>query len=115
MWTGHSICPKRFAQQISVARHERTHTGAKPYVCSMCAKRFRHQSSVAPLVRTHTGEKPYGCSRGLLDMREAVQAPEQRAPLVRIHTGEKPYGCSMCPKRFAQQSSVARHERTRTA
>ena len=52
----------RFSQKCTVAPHEPTHTGEKPYACLMCPMRFSQKSAVAPHERTHTGEKPYACS-----------------------------------------------------
>ena len=56
------MCPRRFRHKHHVVPHERTHTGEKPYACSMCPMRFAEKSHVVPHERTHTGEKPYACS-----------------------------------------------------
>ena len=41
----------------------RTHTGEKPYACTVCEYRAAQQSSLAYHMRTHTGEKPYACDK----------------------------------------------------
>ena len=56
------MCPMRFSDKSAVPRHERSHTGEKPYACSMCPVRFADKIDVAPHERAHTGEKPYACS-----------------------------------------------------
>ena len=52
----------------------RSHTGEKPYACSMCPWRFSDKSNVAPHERSHTGENPY-----MLDV-----PPGSRCPTVRM-------------------------------
>ena len=56
------MCPRMFTNKSEIAPHERTHTGEKPYACSMCPRMFSKNCHVAPHERTHTGEKPYACS-----------------------------------------------------
>ena len=48
------MCPRPFTNKIDFPQHERTHTGEKPYACSMCPKRFCEKAKVARHERTHT-------------------------------------------------------------
>uniref|UniRef100_UPI0014869F83 zinc finger protein 431-like n=1 Tax=Arvicanthis niloticus TaxID=61156 RepID=UPI0014869F83 len=70
-------------------RHERNHTGKKPYECNQYGKDFSSHSGLQIHERTHNGEKPYEC--GKCDKAFARSSHLQYHK--RTHTGEKPYEC----------------------
>ena len=55
-------CTITVSQKSKVAPHERTHTGEKPYACSMCPRRFAHESNVVQHERNHSGKQIYASS-----------------------------------------------------
>ena len=54
-------CDKFFSKPANVLKHERIHTGEKPYQCSYCDKAFSDSSAFYKHHRLHTGEKRHTC------------------------------------------------------
>lgn len=131
-----SVCGKFLNSRYSL-KHQRTHDGRKPYVCSVCEKSLLHNhtlvghqqrihtgertsmcmecgkslSSKYSLVehqRIHNGEKPYLCNACGKSFRHKQTFVGHR---LRIHTGERPYICAACGKSFIQASDHIRHQR----
>ena len=40
-----------------------SHTGEKPFACTVCEYRAAFKSSLTNHMRTHTGEKPFACTK----------------------------------------------------
>ncbi|XP_027272732.1 zinc finger protein 433-like isoform X2 [Cricetulus griseus] len=96
-----------FVGSSSHKKHERNHSGEKPYACRHCGKHFRHASSCNKHERKHTGKKPYECrhcGKAFFD-RSSQKRHEQ------VHTGEKPYACNLCGKAFTRSCTLIIHGR----
>lgn len=108
-----TICHKRFSEKNTLAQHKRTHTNEKPYVCDHpgCGKAFAVAGSLTIHKRTHTGEKPFKCPWP--DCNKAFSESSNLTKHQRIHTGERPFTCPFpgCEKSFSRPDQVTRHRK----
>jgi hypothetical protein len=105
LWHHCRFCEHAAKQKGNIKKHERTHTGERPFQCQYCDGTFTIRCTLVDHERTHTGERPYGC--GVCGARFA-----RRPDLViheRTHTGIKPYLCSACDYAAVQSSKVTKH------
>ena len=130
---------RKFQQKQKVLRHIQTHTGDRPYVCSVCHKRFSETSTLTQHMRTHTNERPYkcdfpGCNKsfsviGSLTIHKRTHTGDRpfKCPYpnchrqfsessnlnkhLRVHSGDKPFECPECKRRFSRPDQRARHRK----
>ncbi|ORY93598.1 hypothetical protein BCR43DRAFT_444598 [Syncephalastrum racemosum] len=100
---------KSFTQRQKVMRHIQTHTGDKPYQCTICKKRFSEANIMTQHMRIHTGEKPFRCPEEGCDRTFSISGALKIHR--RTHTGERPFTCKYtgCNKKFAESSNLTKH------
>ncbi|XP_013773149.2 uncharacterized protein LOC106458220 [Limulus polyphemus] len=103
-------CGKSFSRSDKVKAHQKTHTEERPFKCTECNYAAKDRGSLTKHLRTHSEEKPYKCQSCPYKCRSSSQLSVH----VRTHTGDKPFQCVLCDTRFKINSDLKRHMRIHT-
>ena len=103
-------CDKIFTSNASLAIHERSHVGEKPYKCKTCGKGFNHKSNLTEHARIHSDVKPYSCDYcgGRFRFLSNLKTHQK------MHLGIKKFECKVCGHKFTQKSGLETHLPTHT-
>ncbi|XP_072891517.1 uncharacterized protein [Hemitrygon akajei] len=105
-----SDCGKGFTTSFRLVRHQSVHTGESPFTCLEYGKQFNCSSKLKVHQRVHTGERPFTCS----DCGKGFSQSSYLLIHKSVHTGERPFTCSDCGKRFTRSSELLVHKSVHT-
>ncbi|XP_021712415.1 zinc finger protein 32-like [Aedes aegypti] len=84
----------RFHIRGNLTAHERTHIGAKPYLCPHCGKGFAERGNLKSHIRYHTGNGRTHAPSA----RSIFGTHYSRTVHLRSHSNERPFRCTDCDK-----------------
>ncbi|XP_029369289.1 zinc finger protein 26-like isoform X1 [Echeneis naucrates] len=108
-----SICSKSFPRPGALQRHKRIHSGERSYICEFCGKTFIDNGALTTHIRNHTGDKP-AHRVSCETCGKSLASVHVLEVHKRIHTGEKPFECRDCGKTFRQVGGLNAHILTHT-
>ncbi|CAG9834162.1 unnamed protein product [Diabrotica balteata] len=104
------ICKKGFIKKSLLERHERIHSGEKPFECNICQQTFGQKVTLENHLLKHTGRKPFAC---FLCPARFNQKGNLRVHINKTHTapqnGQKVFKCSQCSCMFKRIASLNGH------
>merc|ERR1712129_364970 len=105
-----SHCEYSTNVKSNLTRHNRTHTGAKPFVCSYvnCNRQFRYKMNLTEHIQTQHKKEEHKCN----ECNKVYGTKRLLTKHMRRHRGD--FKCPHCAHAAADQYELKAHIRTRT-
>uniref|UniRef100_A0A1A9Z504 Protein krueppel n=1 Tax=Glossina pallidipes TaxID=7398 RepID=A0A1A9Z504_GLOPL len=105
-----TFCGQSFAENGTLSKHVRIHTGDSPFKCEFCEKAFKRSDSLRYHLVTHSDEKPHICS----ECGKSFKRKDKLRTHMRVHSELRPYKCTECEKTFKYSSVLKTHMQIHT-
>nr|XP_061790257.1 zinc finger protein Gfi-1b-like [Nerophis lumbriciformis] len=102
-----TVCSKTFGHAVSLEQHKAVHSQERSFDCKICGKSFKRSSTLSTHLLIHSDTRPYACA--YCGKRFHQKSDMKKHTF--IHTGEKPHKCQVCGKAFSQSSNLITHSR----
>jgi uncharacterized Zn-finger protein len=108
-----SLCPYETKQRRTLNAHIKSiHCTEKSFRCHLCHYAAKRNDTLTRHLKTHFGVKPHVCPHQNCDYKFHEARKLKRH--MRIHLGEKPFKCSLWNYAALESSSLVVHIRTHT-
>ncbi|KAI3366341.1 hypothetical protein L3Q82_000500 [Scortum barcoo] len=128
------ICSRALPCTADIAKHLRSHTEERPFICITCEKGFKYKDTLKKhqIIHGHEGireeesktveqilaeaDTQNGGDAGFDKIENNLDAPADTsevapsAPVKKCHTEDRPYHCVHCKKRFKHMHGLKRHQ-----
>ncbi|XP_078610305.1 uncharacterized protein LOC144881255 isoform X2 [Branchiostoma floridae x Branchiostoma japonicum] len=105
-----SMCDGHFVSRDSLKRHIVSHTDERRYKCGECGKLYKRISHVKEHLRVHCPDKPFQCPH----CKKHYKTQSSLRVHLRTHDNAMPFSCEFCDRSFREKASLVRHLRTHT-
>ncbi|KAI8501133.1 regulation of mitotic cell cycle, embryonic [Branchiostoma belcheri] len=105
-----SICEGHFVSRDALKRHIVTHNDERRYKCGECGKLYKRISHVKEHLRVHCPDKPFQCPH----CKKHYKTQSSLRVHLRTHDSDMPFSCEFCERNFREKASLVRHLRTHT-
>ncbi|KAJ3091544.1 hypothetical protein HK100_007150, partial [Physocladia obscura] len=114
-------CNKAFAASAGLRCHNLTHTGEKPFKCTLCSKAYTTNNRLKVHMRDHTNDKPYACDFPGCSYRTKQKCSLTPHRLSHLGAKEKHIAqmvqqrtmeCKLCGKFYKNETSLDQHSWT---
>ncbi|ELT94022.1 hypothetical protein CAPTEDRAFT_73311, partial [Capitella teleta] len=102
-------CLNSFSLRCNLHRHERLHSGIKPFPCNLCEKSFARNADLKLHLQKHETCSCTQCSKSFIDMHSL------NYHLLKVHHAQdNMHACTICEKAFRSEQQYNKHWESHT-